>query len=100
VAWDEKLFGWKVTRPLMWVLERVISTPCTHAAHHGLHESDGVTHYRGNYGNLLFLWDVIFGTAVITRRRPTAFGIEGLKPITWQQELLWPVPEEKLSTDP
>ena len=95
VAWDEKLFQWKPTRPLMWVLERVISTPCTHAAHHGLHESDGVTHYRGNYGNLLFLWDVLFGTALITRKRPTEFGIEGLEPISWQQELLWPVREKR-----
>ena len=97
VPWDEKLYAWPVTRPVMWVLERVISTPSTHAAHHGLHESDGITHYRGNYGNLLFVWDILFGTARITRRRPAAYGIEGLEPIPWHNELVWPIAEKKAS---
>jgi sterol desaturase/sphingolipid hydroxylase (fatty acid hydroxylase superfamily) len=96
VPWDHSLLRWKVTRPLMWVLERLISTPATHSAHHGLHAEDGVTHYRGNYGNFLFLWDVLFGTAKITRQRPTTFGIEGLAPIPWYRELLWPTRERRL----
>lgn len=90
VPWDEPLYKWRATRPLMYVLERLISTPATHSSHHGLDPSDGATHYKGNYGNLLFLWDVIFGTAKITRRRPAEFGIEKLAPASWQQELLWP----------
>ena len=49
-----------------------------------------MTHYRGNYGNFLFLWDVLFGTAKITGRRPADFGIEDLPPSTWRRELLWP----------
>jgi sterol desaturase/sphingolipid hydroxylase (fatty acid hydroxylase superfamily) len=96
VRWDTYLLRWRVTRPLMWVLERLISTPTTHAAHHGLHEDDGVTHYRGNYGNFLFLWDIIFGSAKITRRRPESYGIEGLAPIPWYRELLWPTRERRL----
>ena len=95
VPWDRKLLQWPATKPLMWVLSRVISTPTTHAAHHGLHESDDATHYRGNYGNLLFLWDVIFGTAKITGKRPSTFGIEGLIPVPWYRELLWPVRARK-----
>lgn len=67
--------------------------------HHGLHLSDGVTHYHGNYGNFLFLWDVLFGTAKITRRRPEAYGIEGLEPIPVANELLWPVPARELTLD-
>lgn len=90
VPWDEPLRRYKPTRPLIWLLERVISTPSTHSAHHGLHADDGVTHYRGNYGNFLFLWDVLFGTAKITGRRPAEFGIEDLPPSTWRRELLWP----------
>lgn len=90
VPWDVPLRRHRLTRPLIWVLERLISTPSTHAAHHGLHEADGVTHYRGNYGNFLFLWDVLFGTAHITGRRPPDFGIEGLEPVGWFRELLWP----------
>jgi len=97
VRWDACLLRWRVTQPLMWVLERVISTPATHAAHHGLHEADGVTHYRGNYGNLLFLWDVLFGTAKITRRMPEAYGVEGLAPVHWTREALWPKSEERIS---
>lgn len=90
VPWDATLY--RRAPRLMWVVERLISTPATHAAHHGLHESDGVTHYRGNYGNFLFLWDVLFGTAHITRQRPADYGIEGLEPVPLWAELLVPVP--------
>ena len=90
VPWDAPLYRWTLTRPLMWIVERVISTPATHSAHHGLHASDGVTNYKGNYGNFLFLWDVIFGTAKITRRRPTEFGIENAPPAGFVEEFLWP----------
>jgi len=96
VPWDEPLYRWRWSRPLMWLLERVISTPSTHSAHHGLNKQDGVTHYHGNYGNFLFLWDVIFGTAKITRKRPEAYGIENMDPGTLFEELIFPfrVPRE------
>jgi len=73
--WDEPLYRVKALRPLMWVVERTISTPATHWAHHALTNRDGVGHYKGNFGNLLFLWDVLFGTAHITRRYPDAVGL-------------------------
>ncbi len=73
--WDEALYRNRWLRPLAWVLERTISTPCTHFAHHALRQDDGIGHYRGNYGNLLFFWDVLFGTALITRQYPPAFGL-------------------------
>lgn len=91
VAWDDKLYRIRALRPLVWVLERTFSTPSTHSAHHGLTAEDGVTHYKGNFGNLLFFWDVLFGTAKITRRRPPAYGIEHLSPISWKEELFWPI---------
>jgi sterol desaturase/sphingolipid hydroxylase (fatty acid hydroxylase superfamily) len=91
VAWDNKLYRIPALRPLVWILERTFSTPSTHSAHHGLTAEDGVTHYKGNFGNMLFLWDVLFGTAKITRRRPPAYGIEHLSPISWEEELFWPV---------
>lgn len=92
VGWDTKLLKIRWLRPLMWVLARTISTPCTHAAHHGKHVADGVTHYHGNYGNFLVVWDLLFGTAKISKERPPAFGLEGVEPTTWVQELLWPFP--------
>ena len=69
--WDEALYKIPALHPLMWVLERTISTPATHHAHHALTQDDGIGHYAGNFGNLLFLWDVIFGTARITRGEET-----------------------------
>ena len=73
--WDEALYKIPALHPLLWVLERTISTPATHHAHHALTQEDGVGYYAGNFGNLLFLWDVIFGTARITRRYPPAYGL-------------------------
>ena len=32
--WDEPLYRIRVLRPLMWLVERTISTPATHWAHH------------------------------------------------------------------
>ena len=96
VAWDEPLYKIKWLSPVMWVVERTISTPSTHHAHHGRHKSDGVTNYKGNFGNLLFFWDVLFGTAKITRRYPDSYGVENLAPATLGQQLAWPVfPENK-----
>ena len=90
VPWDAFFIRRRYLWPLLWVLERVISTPATHAAHHGRHAVDPATYYKGNYGNFLFLWDVLFGTAKITRRRPVAYGLENIQPVTWLEELLWP----------
>lgn len=91
VRWDEKLYRIPWLSPVMWVVERVISTPATHSAHHGKHKDDGVTYYKGNYGNLLFFWDVLFGTAKITRRYPEKFGVENLPPTTAAEQLFWPI---------
>ena len=91
VRWDAPLYRMKWVSPVMWVVERTISTPATHSAHHGKFASDGVTHYKGNYGNLLFLWDIIFGTAKITRRYPERMGVENLPETTAAEQLFWPV---------
>jgi len=91
VHWDEPLYRIKALSPVMWVVERLISTPSTHSAHHGQHKSDGVTNYKGNFGNLLFLWDILFGTAKISRRYPDAIGIENMVPISAGAQLLWPI---------
>ncbi len=91
VAWDAPLYRIKWLAPVMWVVERTISTPATHHAHHGRHSNDPAVHYKGNYGNLLFFWDVLFGTARITRTYPTSFGVENLPDATLGQQLLWPI---------
>ncbi len=96
VAWDKKLWEYKWLSPVMWVVERTISTPATHHAHHGRHASDPAVNYKGNFGNLLFFWDVLFGTAKITRSFPQSYGVENLPTASIGQQLAWPVfPENK-----
>ncbi|MES2884143.1 MAG: sterol desaturase family protein [Pseudomonadota bacterium] len=92
--WDERLYRIPALRPLMWVLERTISTPATHFAHHALTNKDGIGHYTGNFGNLLFFWDVLFGTAKITRQYPADFGLaddrrHGAEP--WHVQVFYPL---------
>ena len=91
VRWDAPLYriGW--LSPVMWVVERTISTPATHSAHHGKNVADGVTNYKGNFGNLLFFWDVLFKTARITRRYPDHIGVENMAPVNARTQLLWPI---------
>lgn len=91
VRWDAPLNKVKWLSPVMWLVERTISTPATHSAHHGRHAADGVTHYKGNYGNLLFFWDVLFGTAKITRQYPKEMGVENLPETTVAEQLVWPL---------
>lgn len=93
VPWDEMLYQVRWLRPVMWVVERTISTPATHYAHHAITMDDGIGYYKGNYGNLLFFWDVLFGTARITRKYPAQFGLRDdveNGPERWFIELFFP----------
>jgi sterol desaturase/sphingolipid hydroxylase (fatty acid hydroxylase superfamily) len=89
--WDRFLYRYAILHPLAWVIERCISTPSTHFAHHGLTADDGISHPNGNYGNLLFVWDVLFGTAKITRKYPVRFGAWNRVKEPWYVQLLFPV---------
>jgi sterol desaturase/sphingolipid hydroxylase (fatty acid hydroxylase superfamily) len=94
LRWDRVLYRHRWLHPLAWVVERTISTPATHFAHHALSNDDGIGHYKGNFGNLLFVWDVLFGTARITRRYPPRFGLRDdveHGPERWWVQLLFPL---------
>ena len=93
--WDRFLYQNKILRPLAWFIERIISTPSTHFAHHGLSSKDGISHPNGNYGNLLFIWDIIFGTSKITRKYPTKFGAWNQLKEPWVVQLLFPLIRSK-----
>jgi sterol desaturase/sphingolipid hydroxylase (fatty acid hydroxylase superfamily) len=100
VRWDEPLYKIRFLRPLMWVLERTISTPATHYAHHAITMEDGVGHYKGNFGNLLFFWDVLFGSALITRQFPAGVGLQDditFGKENWIAELFYPIFKSKRS---
>ena len=89
--WDRFLYRYKVLHPLAWIIERTISTPSTHFAHHGLTAEDGISHPNGNFGNLLFFWDILFGTAKITRKYPETFGAWNQIKEPWYIQLLFPI---------
>ena len=95
IKWDRFLYRYKILHPLAWIVERTISTPCTHYAHHGLTVEDGVSNPNGNYGNLLFFWDVLFGTAKITRKYPTRFGAWNKMKEPWYVQLFFPIIKSK-----
>lgn len=98
VPWDAPLYRIPALRPIAWVLERTVSTPATHWAHHALTNDDGVGHYKGNFGNLLFIWDLIFGTAKITRKYPPKVGLQDdleFGKERWFVEMLYPVLRSK-----
>ena len=98
VRWDEPLYRVRWLAPLAWVIERTVSTPATHWAHHALTNDDGIGHYVGNFGNLLFFWDVLFGTAKITRRYPVAVGLPDDRAFgkeRWFTEMFYPLVQSK-----
>ncbi len=95
LRWDSYLYRYKVLHPLAWLLEHTISTPATHFAHHGLSNDDGISNNNGNFGNMLFIWDQLFGTAKFTRRYPTKFGIENDPKDPWYVMLYYPVVKSK-----
>jgi len=92
--WDEPLYRIPALRPLMWVLERTISTPATHWAHHAITNADGIGHYKGNFGNLLFIWDIIFGSAHISRQYPAQVGLiddQRFGQERWYHQMFYPL---------
>ncbi|MBU6157531.1 MAG: sterol desaturase family protein [Bacteroidetes bacterium] len=95
IPWDKPFYKYKILHPVAWVLERVISTPATHHAHHADTLDDGVGNYKGNFGNMFFLWDVIFKTGIITRKYPKSYGIKFYKQEEWYAQFLWPIFKSK-----
>lgn len=88
--WDSFLYKYQSLHPIAWVIERVISTPATHFAHHGKTADDGISNPNGNFSNMFFLWDVIFGTARITRKYPSVYGIPDDPDDDWKSHLYYP----------
>jgi sterol desaturase/sphingolipid hydroxylase (fatty acid hydroxylase superfamily) len=84
--WDLALRRLPGMEPVFRVLERWITLPDTHHAHHGLGRH---AHVHGNYAVTIFAFDVLLGTARIPHARQERFGLPGR--FDWKEELLWPV---------
>lgn len=96
--WDEPLYRIRALHPVMWVVERVISTPATHWAHHAITNEDGIGNYKGNFGNLFFIWDIIFGSALITRQYPEKVGLiddQLFGQEKWYHQMFYPLVQSK-----
>ena len=88
--WMRRLPG---MNPLFNVLEKLVTLPDTHHAHHGMGRR---AHMRGNYAVTLFLFDTLLGTARIPRARQERFGLPGR--FDWREEMLWPVIRRRAAT--
>ena len=96
--WDEPLYRIRALRPLMWLVQRTISTPSTHWAHHALTNAAGIGHYKGNFGNMLFVWDMLFGSAHITQKYPAQVGLQDDQLFgkeRWFHEMFYPLLQSK-----
>jgi len=91
IRWDSFLYKHKFLNPLAWFLERLISTPATHFSHHGQDTKDGISNPNGNFGNMFFIWDMIFKTALITRKYPKKFGIINDPNDSWSSHIYYPI---------
>ncbi len=80
-------------KPLWWLIERSITLPDTHQAHHAYGKG---AHPNGNYAVTLFIFDVLFGTAKIPRQRQQNFGLPISPRLHWAEELLWPIIKKPL----
>jgi sterol desaturase/sphingolipid hydroxylase (fatty acid hydroxylase superfamily) len=85
------------SEPLWWLIERVITLPDTHHAHHAYGKG---AHPNGNYAVSLFIYDVIFGTAKIPNQRQSKFGLPISPRLHWAEEMFWPAIKKPLLPKP
>ena len=87
--WDVKLYKAPKLGVAMRLLERVFNTPSLHRGHHGLGENSVPF---GNYGQTLFIWDQLFGTAkFLGENVPEAYGTIAKDESKWYQQIWWPL---------
>ncbi|APR80785.1 Sterol desaturase [Minicystis rosea] len=88
LRWDLALQQNRFTRPLMWVIERIVTLPDTHHVHHGVGRHGNA---MKNYGSALSIFDLIHGTLQIPHARQERFGLpEGATIEPWSEQLYWP----------
>jgi len=89
--WLREKMPW--TEPMWWVVERIITLPDTHHAHHAYGKS---AHPNGNYAVTIFLFDILFGTAKIPNSTQKNYGLPISTRLHWAEELFWPLVKKPL----
>lgn len=70
------------------IVERILISPAQHQIHHSCEPR----HFNRNYGNVLALWDWMFGTLYLVREREELrFGLVGDAEAGLMTHRLWPV---------
>jgi len=89
IRWDAPLQKNPITRPAMWVVERIITLPDTHHVHHGVGKYGNA---MGNYGSFLFIFDVLHGTGTFPHAKQEGYGLpQGVRVEPWYEQLWWPL---------
>jgi len=89
--WDQYLYRYPILSPIAWIIERIIITPAFHFAHHGKSQSDEISDPNGNFGNMFAFWDILFGTAIFTRKYPEEFGLQTDTDDHWSAHVFYPI---------
>jgi sterol desaturase/sphingolipid hydroxylase (fatty acid hydroxylase superfamily) len=70
------------------IIERVLISPAQHQTHH----SRDPRHFNRNYGNVLAIWDWMFGTLYLVREKEELrFGVDGDAHAALRTQRLWPM---------
>lgn len=70
------------------IIERVLISPAQHQTHH----SRDPRHFNRNYGNVLAIWDWMFGTLYLVREKEDlCFGVDGEAHASLRTQKIWPV---------
>ncbi|NJS37983.1 MAG: sterol desaturase family protein [Rhodobacteraceae bacterium] len=70
------------------IIERILISPAQHQIHH----SRDPRHFNRNYGNVLAVWDWMFGTLYLVREKEELrFGLEGEAFAPLMTQRLWPM---------
>ncbi len=92
---DRSLYRNKRTKRLVRCFEYLVNTPSLHRGHHGL-GNNGVP--SGNFAQTLFIWDVLFGTAVFQDSKiPERYGTVNPDSMRqpWYYQLWWPLARKR-----
>lgn len=91
VSWDRFFHNRPVLKPILKVLERIFITPAFHHAHHAVSKVDGIGQPNGNYGNMLSIWDQMFGSASFNHAFPKEYGIPNDPKDSWLSHSFYPL---------
>lgn len=90
-TWDSFFYKRPALMPIMKVLERIFITPAFHHGHHAVSKIDDIGQPNGNYGNMLSIWDQMFGTATFTHAFPTEYGLPNDPKDSWASHTFYPL---------